>query len=177
MRIVPLRLWFSNAMQQSAAYARRVGTMIGRKIRDATGAIDRGVGVGDDESEFGGGRSRAWIQELVDDAKKKLLTLFEKSFFERFPRFQKRMRRLLGSPAPVAPKLLTDEKPPVPVKLGAHTPNSEQAAAFRRQIEQGMRQAHTREHAGLRDTMERRRRKRQDDPEQDEEAADDEGYS
>lgn len=169
MRIVPLRVWFSNAMQQSAAYARRVGTMIGRKIRDAGGAIGRGVGVGDDESEFGGGRSRAWIQEVVEDAKKKLLTLFEKSFFERFPRFQKHMRRLLGSPEKPIPQLPAEKKPTAPVKLGAHTPTSEEAAAFRRQIEQGMRDAHTREHAGLRDTMDRRRRRRRDDPEDEEE--------
>ena len=144
--------------------------MIGRKIREATGAIDAGVGVGDDESSFGGGRSRAWIQEMIEETKKKLLTVFEKSFFERFPRFQKHMRRILGTTkAPELPKEV--EKPKSPVKLGAHTPaTGEQAAAFRRQIEYERMQAHTREHAGLREKMDRRKGRRDQEDEEEEDA-------
>jgi hypothetical protein len=152
VRIGALRVWISQAVHQSTAAARRIGTMVARKIRAATGAISAGVGVGDDESEFGGGRNRAWIQEVVDDARKKILALLEKSFFERFPRFQKAMRRLLGAPAPLAaPRILP--KSAGPVKLGAHTPvrNDE----YREQIERGIRDAHQREHAGLRDRIEK----------------------
>lgn len=158
MRISALRVWFTHAVHQSAVAARRVGTMIGRKIREATGgSIERGAGVGDDESEFGGGRSRAWIQEVLDDARKALLALFEKSFFERFPRFQKHLRRLLGA-AP-APALAPPEKRTGPPrKLGAHTPSASEALELRRQIDEGIRSAHTREHAGLRDSMDRRRK-------------------
>ena len=151
MRIGALRVWISQAVHQSAIAAKRIGTTVVRRIRAATGAIEAGVGVGEDESEFGGGRNRAWIQEMVEDAKKRLLALLEKSFFERFPRFQKAMRRLLGTPARPPPRVLP--KSAVPVKLGAHTPvrNDE----FRDQIERGIRDAHQREHAGLRDRIEK----------------------
>src|SRR5262245_49745350 len=128
--------------------------MVARKIRAATGAIEAGVGVGDDESEFGGGRNRAWIQEMVEDAKKRLLALLEKSFFERFPRFQKALRRLLGAPVQQVPKILP-KGPPRGVKLGAHTFDSSQSEEIRRQIQQKITDAHTREHAGLRDHVER----------------------
>jgi hypothetical protein len=153
VRIGALRVWISQAVQQSSIAARRIGTMVARKIRAATDAIAAGVGVGDDESEFGGGRNRAWVQEMVEDARKKILALLEKSFFERFPRFQKAMRRLLGTPSMKlsAPRVLP--KASGPVKLGAHTPvrNDE----YRDQIERGMREAHQREHAGLRDRIEK----------------------
>ena len=152
MRIGALRVWITHAVQQSTVAARRIGTMVARKIRAATGAVDAGVGVGDDESEFGGGRNRAWITEVMEDARKKILALLEKSFFERFPRFQRAMRRLLGTPKDLAPRMLP--KPSAgPVKLGAHTPvrNNE----YREQIQRGLMEAHQREHAGLRDRIEK----------------------
>ena len=45
-------------------------------------------------------------------------------------------------------------KSAVPVKLGAHTPNVNRDE-FRREIESKMREAHQREHAGLRDHIDK----------------------
>ncbi len=157
MRVGALRVWLSNAVLQSTSAAKRIGTMVARRIRAATGAVDAGVGVGDDESEFGGGRNRAWIQEVLDDAKKKILALLDKSFFERFPRFERFMRKVLGAPPRgAAPKALP--KRTGPVKLGAHTPDADERDTYRRQIQRGLMDAHTREHAGLRDRGERRKK-------------------
>ena len=154
MRIGAIRVWITQAVHQSAIAARRIGTVVARKIRSVTGAVDAGVGVGDDESEFGGGRNRAWITEMVEDARMKILALLEKSFFERFPRFQKAMRRLLGTPAREAPARTLPRPSAGPVKLGAHTPSGNRGE-FKEQIERGMMEAHQREHAGLRDRIEK----------------------
>jgi hypothetical protein len=155
VRIGALRVWITNAVHQSAVAARRIGTMVARKIRAATGAIEAGVGVGDDESAFGGRGNRAWIQEIIDDARKRILAFLEKSFFERFPRFQRAMRKLLGTAAHIEAPQPMRKTAGGPVKLGAHTPDASAAEAYRRQIQQGMREAHTREHAGLRDRIEK----------------------
>jgi hypothetical protein len=156
VRIGALRVWFNQAVHQSTAAAKRLGTMVAKRIRAATGSVDAGVGVGDDESEFGGGRNRAWIVEMMEDARKKVLALFEKSFFERFPRFQRAMRRLLGTGAKTAePRALP--KPTGPLKLGAHTPVRNRDE-LRQQIERGLYEAHQREHAGLRDRIEKQKK-------------------
>lgn len=154
MRIGALRVWISQAVHQSAIRARRMGTVVARRIRAMTGMVDAGVGVGDDESEFGGGRNRAWITEMVEDARMKILALLEKSFFERFPRFQKAVRRLLGTAAKNAPAPMLPRSGAGPVKLGAHAP-SVHRNEFREQIERGRLEAHQREHAGLRDRIEK----------------------
>ncbi|MEO1336289.1 MAG: hypothetical protein AAFV29_11630 [Myxococcota bacterium] len=129
--------------------ARKATRALSKRIRGYGRGVDRSVGVGDDESEFGGKSSQIWF-EWVEEARERLLTLFEHSFFERVPALQKLVRRFLGRPsAPQAPRLPASIKPTGP--LGAHKPNydpSDQAY-----IQSRLRQAHLSEHAGLRDAM------------------------
>lgn len=149
----------NHAVNQSVGAARRVGKAMTKRIRAATGKIDAGVGVGDDESSFGGSRARVWFEEVVDETRKKLYTILEKSLFERFPKLEKLVRRVLGEPRrTLAPPLPPPKRPTGP--LGAHTPKANpEAERFKAQIQQRMFKAHTEEHAGLRETMDRRRRK------------------
>ncbi len=144
-------------VQQSWDRAKKVGHAIGRKVRAATGAISAGVGVGDDESEFGGRRNRAWIQ-VLEEARERLLQLFEKSYFERFPRLERLVRKFLGgSTKQLAPKVEAPKaKPTGP--LGAHNGVSpEQAARFKAQIQRGIMEAHTRENVSARERANRKR--------------------
>lgn len=146
----------AHAANQSIGAARRVSKAMGKRLRAATAAISAGVGVGDDESSFGGGRARVWFEEVLDDTRKKVLNLLEKSVFERFPRFERMVRRLLGTPKAPPPPTLPPPRPTGP--LGAHVPGRDpDAERYRAEIQRRMRDAHTREHAGLRDDMERRR--------------------
>lgn len=146
-------------MNSSVDRARSIGHAISRRIKDATGSISVSVGVGDDESRFGGGRSVVWV-EFVEEYKKKLLAFMEKSVFERFPRFEKFMRRVLGSSKGPPLALPTPDRPKVPVKLGVHKPpTNEEAERFRQQIQLGIMKAHQQEHAGLRDHVDKHRTK------------------
>lgn len=157
MRVGAVRVWLRGAVNTSVGRARSIGHAITRRIKSAADKISVSVGVGDDESSFGGGRSQMWL-EVVDEYRKKLLAFLERSTFERFPRFEKFMRRILGGDRPLPPALPSPEKPKVPVKLGAHTPpTNEEAAKFRAQIQLGIMKAHTEEHAGLRENVSRHR--------------------
>ncbi|MEQ8280974.1 MAG: hypothetical protein RMA76_36365 [Deltaproteobacteria bacterium] len=157
VRVGAMRAWLRGAVNTTVGRARSIGHAISRRIKDATGAISAGVGVGDDESNFGGGRSVVWL-EFVEEYKNKLLAFMEKSVFERFPGVEKFMRRVLGAPKRPPPALPTPERPKVPVKLGVHTPpTNEEAERFRQQIHMGMMKAHQEEHAGLRDHVDRHR--------------------
>lgn len=149
----------SHAVNQSVGAARRVGKAVTKRMRAATGQVDAGVGVGDDESSFGGSRARVWFEEVVDETRKKLLNILERSVFERFPKLEKLVRRVLGEPRrTLAPELPPPRKGPTG-PLGAHVPKaSPEAERFKAQIQRRLHQAHTEEHAGLRDTMDRRRR-------------------
>lgn len=150
MRITAFRAWVSQTMNQGVGAARRAGVAISRRIRAATGKIDAGVGVGDDESSFGGGRgSRAWI-ELVEEAVKRFIRLFDRSVFERrYVRVEAFLRRLLGLPPKARPPVLPPPKPAA--RPSAPAPiSAEQAARFREQVRLGMVQANTARDAGLR---------------------------
>jgi hypothetical protein len=159
MRVQAFRAWFSSALNQGWGAARRAGLAISRRIKQATGRIEISVGVGDDESRFGGSGSRAWLQ-LIEEARTRLLQLFEKSYFERFPRFERFMRRILGQPAAlkkIAPPIKQSPKA-TQVAARAHQPSSAEAARLAAEVRRSMMAAHTREHAGLRETVARRRR-------------------
>lgn len=134
-------------MQQGVGAARRASQAIARRVRAATGKVDAGVGVGDDESSFGGQRSQVWF-EFLEEAKARLRVWLEKSTFDRFPGLERFLTRILGKPAEKkAPSLPPPVKPTGP--LGAHTPpTSPEAEAFRAQIHQGMLEGHMRERAG-----------------------------
>lgn len=155
MRITAFRVWVQGAIQQGVGAARRAGLAISKRIRPQGNQIDAGVGVGDDESSFGGGRgSRAWFTELLEDAARRLRSLFEHSRFERrFVRVESFLRKLLGlppkeklAPPPPAPKKSTSHRSSVPPPVSA-----EQAARFRQQIQMGRVQANTARQAGLRE--------------------------
>lgn len=160
MRVQAFRVWFNSALQQSVGAARRAGLAISRGIKRAAEKIELSVGVGEDESRFGQSGSRAWM-EVLDEARARLLSLFEKSHFERFPRFERFVRRLLGRSAALkktAPSL-PPPRPQGPVVLGVHKPRlSEEAERLQREVRLGVMRAHTGEHAGLRETVEARRR-------------------
>lgn len=156
MRITAFRTWVRNAVQHGASAAKKIGHAISHKVRSATGAVEAGVGVGEDENEFGGRRSRVWF-EILEEARKKLLDIFEKSYFERFPRLERLVRRFLGgSTKQQAPKMLP-KRATGPVKLGAHTPDRAGAEAYKKEISDRMMKAHVQEHAGLRDDIEESR--------------------
>lgn len=168
MRITNLRVWLNHAVAQSVGAARRVGHAIHRRIKSATGKVEIGVGVGDDESRFGGGRTQVWL-EWLEDARDQVLRFFERSTFERFPRFEKFMRRLLGKPkvAITAPKLAAPKGPTGP--LGARPlggPESAESARLKAQVKQTIREAHTKGHAGLLDEHTRLKQGPGDDPDQ-----------
>jgi hypothetical protein len=147
MRITAFRIWFGSAVQQGIGAARRAGFAIARKLRPSAGKIDEGAGVGDDESSFGGRGSRAWI-EIVEEIKKKVEELFGRSTFERFPRFEKLLRRFFGLPKKEhnAPRL------EAPKKSAAENPASSfdlrEAERVRAQIRMAVLDAHTKERAG-----------------------------
>ncbi len=115
--------------------------------------VGRGVGVGDDESQFGGKSARVWF-EWMEEARERLLALFEHSVFERVPGLRRFVRRLLGrSASPTALRVEAPKRPTGP--LGAHTPSvdpDDQAYIRRRMLD-----AHLSENAGLRDAMARAR--------------------
>ena len=135
-------------MTSGAGAAKRAGMAISRRIRNRGDAVDAGVGVGDDDSSFGGGRgSRAWI-EIIEEYVKRLRELFYKSTFERFPRLESFLRRFLGLPPRKAPHL----PPPKPRQSFAAPPplTPEQAARMRAQIQAGRQQATTQDRVSLR---------------------------
>lgn len=152
MRITNLRVWLNHAVRESVGAARRVGHAIHRRIKSASGKVEVGVGIGDDESRFGGGRTQVWL-EWLDDARDQVLRFFEKSTFERFPRFEKFMRRLLGKQkVPVAAPKLMPKGPTGPLgakRLGG--PETAESARLKAQVQQTIREAHSKGHAGLLD--------------------------
>jgi hypothetical protein len=111
MRITNLRVWLNHAVRESVGAARRVGHAIHRRIKSSSDKVEVGVGIGDDESGFGGGRTQVWL-EWLDDARDQVLRFFEKSTFERFPRFEKFMRRLLGKQKPALDRPQGDPQRP-----------------------------------------------------------------
>jgi hypothetical protein len=167
MRITAFRTWFSNAVQSGVGAARKAGTAISRRIREATGKVEAGVGVGDDESSFGGGRgSRAWF-EFLEDVVKKIRSLFEKSKFERrYVRVEAFLRKLLGLPPRVidAPKLPPPKRPTGPPRSLPKPMSAEESARMRQQIQMGRIQANATKSMNLRD----QRRKKVTAPEDDE---------
>lgn len=155
MRITAFRVWVQGAIQQGVGAARRAGVAISRRIRPSGNQVDAGVGVGDDESKFGGGRgSRAWFTELLEDAARRIRSLFENSRFERrFVRVETFLRNLLGLPPreKIAPTLPPPKKAPGPRASVPPPVSAEQAARFRQQIQMGRVQANTARQAGLRE--------------------------
>lgn len=151
-------------MQNGVGAAKRTGHAISRRIKEATGRVDANVGVGDDESSFGGGRgSRAWL-ELLDEYIKRFKRFFEKSTFERFGRFEAFLRKFLGLPAKKAPEL---PKPKPKRVITAPKPvDAEQAARLKAQLQAGRIRAHTSEKFNLRQ-MDAKRRARTAEREQD----------
>ncbi|MEM7675932.1 MAG: hypothetical protein AAF449_08010 [Myxococcota bacterium] len=153
MRITAVRAWFNQAVHRGVGAARRATAALSKRVRGYGRGVDRSVGVGDDESEFGGKSARIWF-EWMEEARERLLTLFEHSFFERVPALQKLVRRFLGrSSTPPPPRLPPSVKPSGP--LGAHTSNFD--ANDQAYIQRRLQQAHLSEHAGLRDEMARSR--------------------
>lgn len=150
-------------MQQGLGAARRAGHAISKKVKATLGSIDLGGGVGDDESTFGQGGNRAWYELALEEARRRLLVLFEKSGFDRyFPRFEKFVRRVLGNP-PQAKKIA----PGVPLppserrtlaKVKARTPDEIEAERLRAEVRRSMMMAHQREAAGLRERIDKHRK-------------------
>lgn len=157
MRLTAFRAWINHAASHSVGAARRVGKAMTKRMRAATGRIDAGVGVGDDESSFGGGRARVWFEEVLEETRIRLLNILERTVFERFPKIERLMRRVLGDRKPVrAPQIAPPKRVTGP--LGVHVPKVDpEVERYRAQIQRDMLRAHTEEHAGLRDSMDRRR--------------------
>ncbi len=166
MRVAAFRAYARRAMDGAFASGRRLARAVGARAKDLGLSIGRGVGVGGDESRFGGERGRAWwleeggLDRWVATTRERILAWLERSRFERFPRFERLIRRLLGTgrptPPPVAPELPRPRGPAGP--LGARPlsgPHPEDAAAVRARLFE----AHTRERAGLRDRVESHKRK------------------
>ena len=146
-------------MHRGLGAARNATRAITRRLRGDTDDVGRGVGVGDDESQFGGQGSRVWF-EWMEEARERLLALFEHSVFERVPLLQRLVRRFLGgSTGKVAPPIAAPKRPTGP--LGAHSPtvNPADQAYIRRR----MHDAHVSEAAGLRDAMAKARTDSVDD--------------
>ncbi len=151
MRVVALGVWLRAAVQNGMAATVRVGRTLAKKIRPQ-GAIDAG-GVGDDETGFGGSRSRIWL-EFVEGARAQLLQIFERSWFERFPRAQRWLRKVLGTSAPPPPPV-SRPRPKITGPLGAHQPTRDQQ--LEAHVRERIQTAHTREAAGLRDNVAKQR--------------------
>lgn len=141
-------------MSNAWSGAARAGRALGKKVKDLGAGIGRGVGVGGDESSFGGERSRVWLEEWLEETRERLIQWLDESSFQRFVPFRAAFRRLLGTPKtpPSAPVVLNPPKRPVgPLgarPLGAST---EESRRFREQIRGKMHEAHVRERAGLLD--------------------------
>jgi hypothetical protein len=148
-------------MSSSIGYARRAGRAIAKKIREAKEKIEVSVGVGDDESRFGGSGSRAWL-EIVEEYKDKVLALLEKSTFVRFPRFEKFMRRLLGRPVALkkaAPRMaLPPDMRKTETAVSAQRPSDAETERLKAEARAMMLKTHTHERAGTREQLEQRRR-------------------
>src|SRR5262249_3904952 len=125
-----------------------------------------GVGVGDDESRFGDNSSRAWYNLVLEEARRRLLALFEKSGFDRyFPRFEKFLRRALGgnTPKKIAPTLPPPPSQQVTVVVPVRkSPGELEAERMRAEVRRAMMQAHQREAAGLRERVAEHRGQRDD---------------
>jgi hypothetical protein len=167
MRLTALRTWMHHAVSHSVTGMRRIGKAVTKRIRPGSGRIEIGSGVGDEESRFGGSRTQVWFEDVLEDTRNKLRNILEHSFFERFPKLERLMRKVLGDRKPdlVAPPLQSPKKPIGP--LGARVPTyNPEAERYKAQIRKDMAKAHTQEHAGLRASMDRRRRR---DTEEDDE--------
>jgi hypothetical protein len=158
VRIQAFRAYFSRAMQQSLGAARRAGHAISKRVKATIDKINISVGVGEDESGFAEGGNRAWYELAIEEARRRLLVLWEKSGFDRhFPRFEKFVRRVLGRPA--GPRKIA---PPIPqppseqrtvAKVKARTPDELEAERLRAEVRRSMMMAHQREAAGLRERI------------------------
>ncbi len=154
VRVQTFRAWFVGAMNQSVGVAKRAGHAMTRKLRNMRGSVEAGAAIGDDESEFGGGRSRAWFQQ-VEEYLERFLRLFEKSSFERFRPVEGFFRRLLGLPPRAMPEVAAPKKPP-PKQLTAPNPiDAKEAARLKAEIRQQMIMANARGTQNLRPVRER----------------------
>lgn len=114
----------------------RVRAQLIRRARHALGLeVDRGVGVGQDESRFGGGQARTWF-EFVEDRKEGVARFFEHSRFDRLPWIGRWVRKLLALPARHLPRAPTQPvvlNPP-PSALGRPRP-TRSASGLMRQVQ------------------------------------------
>jgi hypothetical protein len=142
MRVSAFRVWFSTAV----SHARRAGLAISRKFREAVDAIQISVGVGDDESGFGGQGHRAWLHAF-EESFDRMRRFFEESSFERLYKLENAVRGWLGLPpriksAPTLPLPPSKAKTVVQQKV---IPQSKTDPELLRQVRQGIIKAHTRE--------------------------------
>jgi hypothetical protein len=171
VRIQAFRAHFMRAMQTSLGAARRAGHAISKKVKATLAQIDLSVGVGDDESSFGQGGNRAWYELALEEARRRLLVLFEKSGFDRhFPRFEKFVRRVLGNPAGPPKSAPQIQAPPserkTVAKVKARTQDEVEAERLRAEVRRSIMMAHQREGAGLRERIATHRKgKDGEDPE------------
>ena len=141
MRITAFRAWISNV--------KKAGVAISRRIREATGKVDAGVGVGNDESGFGSGRgSRAWF-EVISEYLKRFQRWWQKSTFERFPSLEAFLRKYFNYGPKQAPQF---KLPPKRVTPPPRPPTAEESAKMRDQVQllrvqAGMKNKQNRRHA------------------------------
>lgn len=132
--------------------ARRVGKAVTRKMRDLGLDIGRGVGVGGDESSFGGERSSVWWETWWEDTRERARAwIFEHSSFQRFPLLERLLVKLLGKPEPL-PAAPPKPRPKVTGPLGAQPPGGR--SDFDAEVARARFEAHTQEQAGLRHQVE-----------------------
>jgi hypothetical protein len=161
VRIQAFRAYFARTLQQSLGAARRAGHAISRRIKKTLESIDISANVGEDESHFGQTGNRAWF-EFVDEARRRLYELFEKSGFDRyFPRFEKFVKRVLGRPA--GPKKIAPPIKPPPseqqtvAKVAIRRPEDAEVERLKAEVRRTMMMAHQRESAGLREKLAKHR--------------------
>ena len=151
MQINTFRAWFNNAVQQGVGAAKRAGVAVGRRVKNSSGKVDASTNIGEDESNFGGGRGhRAWI-EVVEEYLKKFRRFFEKSTFQRFDRLDSFLRKFLGLPPREKPKVVN---PFMPKTINYRIPNEptpEQSEMYRKQVEMGRYRAQTSEKKNIRE--------------------------
>jgi hypothetical protein len=118
MGLKTLRFWCSSVARQTWDRARAISMGVGRRLRPGTSQVDVGVGVGGDESRFGGQRTQFWY-DLYSDIRERIFEIFETTVFERFPGLRQVFRRFLGAPP----------KPPSAPSLPAPRPSGERISA------------------------------------------------
>ncbi len=150
--------------------AKKASHALSKRVRVDPKGVSRGVGVGHDESRFGGEsarvwfaaddesrlsgrRSQAWI-DWLQEARARILAIFEHTVFERVPALRRFVRRLLGRAPKPAPPPRVVPKPTGPLGAQPLGGNVRDQAYIRHR----MLNAHLREHAGLRAGMAKARK-------------------